>query len=390
MIERIETLGNLPVISWCASIEEGARVQLSHLADHPRLFHHIAVMPDCHQGYGMPIGGVIAARDIIIPNAVGVDIGCGMCALRTGIRSYDEARLKRALAGIRVVIPLGFEHHKKDQDERFMPDIAIDGTMMPVVGREYKSALRQIGTLGGGNHFIELQRDRDGVLRVMIHSGSRNLGKQVADRYNAEAVRIDSGRKHPIPHAWQLAFLDDDSVEGRMYISEMEYCVSFARANRLLMMNRIIGVLGEIFPDAAFDTPVDIAHNYASKEDHFGKTVRVHRKGATFAGKGTIGIIPGSQGTNSYIVRGKGNPESFESCSHGAGRRMGRREAERRLDLDAEREALERRCIIHSLCTRTDLDEAAGAYKDIEEVMRAQDDLVEIVTELAPLAVVKG
>jgi tRNA-splicing ligase RtcB len=390
MRERIETLGNLPVISWCASIEEGAREQLSHLADHPGLFHHIAVMPDCHQGYGMPIGGVIAARDIIIPNAVGVDIGCGMCALRTGIRSYDDARLKLALAGIRVVIPLGFDHHKKDQDERFMPDIDIDGTIMPVVGREYKSALRQIGTLGGGNHFIELQRDKDGVLWVMIHSGSRNLGKQVADRYNAEAERIDAGRKHPLPPAWQLAFLDDDSVEGRMYISEMEYCVSFARANRLLMMNRIIGVLGDIFPDAAFDAPVDIAHNYASEEDHFGKTVRVHRKGATFAGKGTIGIIPGSQGTNSYIVRGKGNPESFESCSHGAGRRMGRREAERRLDLDAEREALERRGIIHSLRTRRDLDEAAGAYKDIEEVMRAQDDLVEIVTELAPLAVVKG
>lgn len=389
MSTRIESLGRLPVLSWCGSIEDGALVQLKNLADHPGLFHHIAVMPDCHQGYGMPIGGVIAAQGIIIPNAVGVDIGCGMCAVKTGIQSYDTVRIKKALEGIRSLVPLGFEHHKHDQDQSVMPDVIADAGM-PVVEREYKSALRQIGTLGGGNHFIELQKDADGVLWVMLHSGSRNLGKQVADHYNAAAVRIDERRKNPLPHSWQLAFLDEDSDEGRKYLDEMHYCISFAHANRNLMLRRVMEVLGNIFPEAAFDSPVNIAHNYASREKHFGRTVWVHRKGATFAGADTIGIIPGSQGAESYIVRGKGHPDSFESCSHGAGRKMGRKEAERKLDFNEERAVLEQKGIIHSLRTKRDLDEASGAYKDIAEVMRSQDDLVEIVTELSPLAVIKG
>jgi tRNA-splicing ligase RtcB len=384
------TLGDIPVYSWCDGIEEGAREQIQHLSCHPRLFHHVAVMPDCHQGYGMPIGGVIAVDGAIIPNAVGVDIGCGMCAVETDIVSNDTERIKKILSGVRSLVPLGFAHHKSAQHRERMPHIEIDGAQMPVVAREYDSALRQVGTLGGGNHFIELQRDTGGHIWIMIHSGSRNIGKQVADHYNRIAVEANERRRDPVPRGWQLAGLDEDSVEGRRYRSEMEYCVAFAHANRALMMERIVSVMGEVFGGAEFSPAINIAHNYASRERHFGKDVWVHRKGATLAGTDTTGIIPGSQGTKSYIVRGRGNPDSFMSCSHGAGRIMGRKEAERRLDLSREREKLERQGVIHSLRSKRDLDEASGAYKEIGTVMRAQNDLVKILVELSPVAVIKG
>ncbi|HEY1407088.1 MAG TPA: RtcB family protein, partial [Spirochaetota bacterium] len=321
--------GALPVLSWCGEIESGALDQIRNLSNHPQLFHHIAIMPDCHQGYGMPIGGVIAADGIIIPNAVGVDIGCGMCAVKTNINSYDDERIRKIVSLVRSQIPVGFEHHKTDQERDAMPRARINDNTMPIVAREYKSALRQLGTLGGGNHFIEIQKDPQNYLWIMIHSGSRNLGKQVADYYNKIAEDLNNRRKNPLPHAWQLSGLDENSAEGEQYREEMSYCVEFAFANRALMMLQIIDITAMVFPRADFASPVNIAHNYASREKHFGKNVWVHRKGATFAGRETIGIIPGSQGTRSFIVRGKGNPDSFLSCSHGAGRKMGRKEAER-------------------------------------------------------------
>lgn len=373
---------------WLKDIEDGAMVQVKNLANLPFAFHHIAIMPDAHQGYGMPIGGVLAAQGVVIPNAVGVDIGCGMCAVKTSLKEVDVTTLKEILGEIRKTIPVGFDHHKNKQDENLMPE--TDGHSTPIVYSQYDSALRQIGTLGGGNHFIEIQKSSDNHIWIMIHSGSRNLGKKVADHYNKIAVELNEKYYSVIDKKQELAFLPIETAEANSYMSEMNYCVEFALANRKLMMSRI----QEIFSKAvkcAFEEPViNIAHNYAVFENHFGKSVLIHRKGAILARKGTIGIIPGSQGTKSYIVKGLGNKDSFESCSHGAGRKMGRKQAQKDLNLDEEIKKLNDKGIVHGIRHQKDLDEAAGAYKDIDIVMANQKDLVEILVALEPLGVIKG
>jgi tRNA-splicing ligase RtcB len=348
-------------------------------------------MPDAHEGYGMPIGGVIASQRAVIPNAVGVDIGCGMCAVKTSLTVPNRESLKRMMTLVRERIPLGFNHRKQKVNADLLPALDDDEAEMPVVTREYEEARTQLGTLGGGNHFVEFQADTGGTLWLMIHSGSRNLGKQVADHYNSLAVDIDRKRHAPLPKEWQLAWLEVDSDQGRSYLAEMQYCVDFALANRRMMMDVLTDIVQEEHGgNAGFEPAINIAHNYAVQESHFGRHVWVHRKGATLATADTEGIIPGSQGTPSYIVRGKGNAESFQSCSHGAGRRLGRKQARRELDLHAEQQRLEAQGILHSVRSRGDLDEAAGAYKDIAEVMANQRDLVEVAAELRPLAVIKG
>ncbi|MDX9941574.1 MAG: RtcB family protein [Bacteroidales bacterium] len=380
----------LPIKMWLNDIKPGALMQARNLARLPFAFSHIALMPDCHEGFGMPIGGVLATRDVIIPNAVGVDIGCGMCAVQTSLSEIDPKTLKGLMAEIRELVPLGFKHHGKPQDEKRMPS-RESRIEMPVVNREYESATYQIGTLGGGNHFIEVQKGSDGQFWIMVHSGSRNIGKQVADYYNRLAIRLNEQWKSNVPRSAQLAWLPVDSKEGRQYLSEMNYCIEFALANRRLMMDNILSVFGDQFKGAFRAAPlINIAHNFAALESHFGQEVMVHRKGATRAGKDTTGIIPGSQGANSYIVKGKGNPQSFESCSHGAGRKMGRKEAIRSLDLKKEIKKLDDQGIFHALRSAGDLEEAPGAYKDIQVVMKNQDDLVDILVELKPLAVIKG
>ncbi|MBW6480785.1 MAG: RtcB family protein [Bacteroidales bacterium] len=389
MIRQINT-EKLPIKLWLNDVEEGALLQARNLANLPFAFKHIALMPDCHQGFGMPIGGVLALDEVIIPNAVGVDIGCGMCAVKTSIEHVSHPQLKNIMAGIREVTPLGFKHHKTIQDEKHMPDNS-DPYTMEVVSREYESARYQVGTLGGGNHFIEIQKGSDGKIWIMIHSGSRNIGKQVADHYNRLAIKLNEQWKSPVPRSAQLAYLPLDTPESQAYMSEMQYCVDFALANRKLMMSRILDIFSDHFKSDFNAFPmINIAHNYASKETHFGNEVIVHRKGATLAEDGTTGIIPGSQGTRSFIVKGKGNPESFNSCSHGAGRIMGRKQAQRSLNLNEEIKKLNEKGIIHALRSVRDLDEAASAYKDIDVVMKNQEDLVEILVELTPLAVVKG
>lgn len=367
--------------------------QALNLANLPFAFRHVAIMPDCHEGYGMPIGGVLATTGVIIPNAVGVDIGCGMCAVKTSLNNFGREVLHQVVGTLRQVIPLGFAHHKSAQDERFMPHHHDLGNI-PVSAREYFSALHQVGTLGGGNHFIEFQQGSDGHIWIMIHSGSRNIGKQVADHYNRLAGKLNEQWGFPQFKQQQLAYLPVDSDEGQTYIHEMNYCIDFAFANRRLMMQRSLEVLNALTGSEAVDfegnAMINIAHNYAASETHFGKEVWVHRKGATRAGLDQLGIIPGSQGTKSYIVRGKGKSESFESCSHGAGRVMGRNEAVRRLNLDEERRKLEAKGIVHSLKSQRDLDEASSCYKDIDKVMELQKDLVGAVVILEPLAVIKG
>jgi tRNA-splicing ligase RtcB (3'-phosphate/5'-hydroxy nucleic acid ligase) len=389
MLKQINS-ERIPIKMWLSDIEEGALQQALNIANLPFAFHHVALMPDCHQGFGMPIGGVLALDSVIIPNAVGVDIGCGMCAVQTTVTDISVPELKEIMNEIRGQVPLGFKHHSKVQDQKLMPS-TDDPNELPVVSREFYSATFQLGTLGGGNHFIEIQRSQEGQVWIMIHSGSRNIGKQVADHYNKLATKLNEEWKSPVPRSAQLAYLPVDSAEGKMYLREMQYCVDFAFANRKHMMERILDIFASKFKRSFNAFPmINIAHNYAAKESHFGRELFVHRKGATLADKNTTGIIPGSQGTQSYIVKGKGNPESFNSCSHGAGRVMGRKQAQRTLDLKEEIRKLEKKGIVHAVRTVKDLDEASGAYKDINIVMKNQEDLVDIIVELTPLAVVKG
>lgn len=392
---KVITTEKLPIKMWLEEIEDGAIAQIKNLANLPFAFKHIAIMPDSHQGYGMPIGGVLATKGVVIPNAVGVDIGCGMCAVKTSLTEIDTDTLKKIMGEIRNAIPVGFEKNKQDNSDngRLLPE---GFSNCKIVNQEFNNACRSIGTLGGGNHFIEIQKGSDGHIWIMIHSGSRNLGKQVADHYNEVAKKLNAKWHSSAPKEYDLAFLPIESEEGKAYIREMNYCVDFALANRKLMMAVISSIFQKetncIFESITSDNIpfINIAHNYAKMENHFGKNVMVHRKGATLATSDTIGIIPGSQGTKSYIVRGLGNPESFNSCSHGAGRKMGRNEAEKTLNLEEEIKKLDDQGILHAIRGKKDLDEASGAYKDIDVVMENQKDLVEILIELTPLGVIKG
>lgn len=388
---------NRPIKMWLDDMEPGALAQARNLANLPFTFKHVAIMPDAHCGYGMPIGGVLATEGVVIPNAVGVDIGCGMCAVKSTLKEVEAVRLKEMLGsaregrGIREMVPVGFKHHKRAQDESLMPDrTPLEQLKDSRVLQLYQGALKQLGTLGGGNHFIEVQKGSDGHIWFMVHSGSRNIGLKVAQYYNREAVRLNGRWRSAVPQKWELAFLPLDTDEGQNYLVEMQYCVDFALANRRLMMNRIKQVVADVVGEVDFEPLINVAHNYAAVEHHFSKDVVVHRKGATRARAGEYGIIPGSQGSKSYIVVGKGNPESFCSCSHGAGRLMGRKQAQRELDLESEKEKLDKLGVVHGLRSIRDLDEAAGAYKDIGRVMENQADLVNIEVELVPLAVMKG
>ncbi len=386
-------INNVTVKSWVTELDEHGRQEVYNLCRLPFVFHHIALMPDAHGGKGMPIGGVLATKNAVIPNAVGVDIGCGMCAVKTSVRVDEltpEILRKGILRGIRKQRPLGRDRHKTPQPEEYMPQgFDIDATTT-VVARQINAARKQIGTLGGGNHFIELQRDDEGYLWIMIHSGSRNLGKQVGEFYNQKAEMLNRRWYSSVVSDLSLPFLPVKSDEFSQYWAEMEYCVEFALCNRRLIMHRIQEVIGDTIPDTRFEPMINIAHNYAAWENHFGENCIVHRKGATLATAGTVGIIPGSQGTCSYITEGLGNPESFMSCSHGAGRRLSRTEARNTLSLQDEIARLDSLGIVHAVRSKADLDESTGAYKDIDEVMAAQSDLVRIRTRLTPIAVIKG
>lgn len=389
-MKKVISTERIPIKLWLDDIEEGALDQAKNIANLPFAFKHVAIMPDSHQGYGMPIGGVLATKGVIIPNAVGVDIGCGMCALKTSLTAISTKDLKNIMSRVRELVPLGFEHHKEKQDLALMPsqdNIIANG----VVERQFVAAQKQIGTLGGGNHFIEIQKGSDEHIWIMIHSGSRNIGLKVADHYNKLAKNLNERWHTSVEKAKDLAFLPIESDEAKKYFAEMQYCVDFAFANRKLMMANVELAFEEQFGNDYQGTDfVNIAHNYARWENHYNTDALVHRKGATSAREGEIGIIPGSQGTKSYIVRGKGNPESFTSCSHGAGRQMGRKQAQRSLDLDEQIACLDKQGILHAIRHQNDLDEAPGAYKNIDVVMENQSDLVDILVELRPLGVIKG
>lgn len=392
---------NVPIKSWCNNPESGAIDQAKNLSSLPFAFKHIALMPDTHQGYGMPIGGVLATLNVIIPNAVGYDGGCGMCAVRTSLREISTEQLKRILGGskeypggIRSTIPHGKgKAHRKAQDISLMPTMTISSNTQNyyIIQTGFESARKQLGTLGSGNHFIEIQKGNDGFIWIMVHSGSRRLGYDVAEYYNKLAKDLNKKWCSSVSKKIDLAFLPLDTKEGKAYLREMNYCLEYAKANRKHMTEAIKKIfINECHGDITFEPTIDVHHNYATIENHYGKNVVIHRKGATSAREGQLGIIPGSQGTSSYIVKGKGNPESFNSCSHGAGRTMSRTKAKKTLNLKEEQKKLDDKGILHSIIGKHQLDEASSAYKDIDVVMEEQKDLVEILVKLTPLAVVKG
>jgi tRNA-splicing ligase RtcB len=389
----VNTENRIPIKSWCEPIEDGAMEQAANLASHPCTYHHVALMPDCHQGYGMPIGGVIACDNAVIPNAVGVDIGCGMCAVKTDARAkrVNTEAIKRIMGDLRRVIPVGFKHH----DVPLQWDGFDDAPEIPVVQRELESARKQLGTLGGGNHFVEIQESDDGFIWLMLHSGSRNFGYKIAKEYNRKAqalCKLWHSKVDNFKGEDGLAFLPIGTSEARDYIEAMNFALRFAMANRATMMMEFKRVVYNELA-CSFSEEINIHHNYAALEHHYGRNVWVHRKGATSAQAGQSGIIPGSMGTSSYIVRGLGNPESFCSCSHGAGRRMGRKEASRTLTIEECDRAMEGIVFGRWGTDRkgnVDLGEAPQAYKDIDAVIEAQADLVDIVVRLHPIGVIKG
>ena len=406
--EAFEDGYRIPVKSWCENCEDGARKQAGNLAKHPALFGHVALMPDAHQGYGMPIGGVVAALNAVIPAAVGVDIGCGMIAVETDVPAerFADMSFRRAFQErlkARIPVGEGESHAQVQQWDGFEQYTANNGARCEL----WPSKLDRmnLGTLGGGNHFIELQKStplREGEAHeskvwMMIHSGSRNLGKRIEEHYHRIAARMCERFHAPLADP-ALAFLPIEEQPGHDYFTDMLFALRYANENRRRMMEAMKETFLESVPEAAFLRTIDIHHNYAAFEEHFGQKVCVHRKGATSAKLDEVGIIPGSMGTASYIVRGLGNPASFMSCSHGAGRAMSRTAASTNLTVEDCDKAME-----GIVCERwhkfkgfgkakgmLDLSEAPQAYKDIEGVIAAELDLVEPLVRLVPLASLKG
>ncbi len=394
-MKKVISTEDRPIKLWLNDIEEGALAQAKNLANHPFVHRHVAIMPDSHQGYGMPIGGVIGTKGVVIPNAVGVDIGCGVLAAKTTLKDITLEEIKKIFGGskefqggIRSAIPTGKKHNSSKCQVRDMPYLPDLPNGYPIVYQQFEKARYQLGTLGGGNHFIEIQKGSDGHIWIMIHSGSRNLGYRVANHYNKVAVDLNEKWASAVPKTHQLAFLPLDTVESYRYMAEMEYCVKFADYNRKYMYSKIRTAFQLVLPNMGFIKSISVPHNYAAMENHFGQNLMIHRKGATRAYKNQCGIIPGSQGTHSYIVIGKGNVDSFMSCSHGAGRLMSRTAAKNTLDLETEQAKL--KGILHSVKSASQLDEAPGSYKNIDDVMLNQTDLIETFVELTPLAVIKG
>ncbi|MBI1390489.1 MAG: RtcB family protein [bacterium] len=386
----------IPIQFYLDEVESGAREQAEWCAKLPHAFHHIALMPDAHQGYAMPVGGVMALKGAVMPNAVGVDIGCGMVAAQTDITRHDVRSEFELLAEtILHSIPVGFEWHKEPQEDEVVERVQAKGKRkaalkqrMPIAAEHADEVPYQLGTLGGGNHFIEFQSDQDGRLWVMLHSGSRNIGYTIANHYHKLAKEYCQSHGSSFPGDY--AYLPLDLPEAQRYLDEMQWAMDFAMQNRLHMLERVFEIMEAVFSRPVRKTmEVRTHHNYAAWETHFGERVLVHRKGAVRALDGETVTIPGSMGTCSYIGRGKGFADSFTSCSHGAGRCMGRLQAKREISRDDFHRQIGN-VIVATPKMNNIIDEAPAAYKDIEDVMQKQQHLVEPLYRLEPIAVVKG
>lgn len=392
-----ETHCKLPIKLWTPTPDDfghdwdAVYQQLRNLANHPLARKWVCAMPDFHVGYGMPIGGVMATKGGVIPNAVGVDIGCGMVAMRTDIDAYmlPRSHLEDLQAEIYRRVPTGFKHQAEPRvlAERLTASF-LDTRPDYVVAEQYENARTQIGTLGGGNHFIELQRcQEDDRLWVMIHSGSRNVGKRVCDHYNKIAKQYMNDFASAVPDL-DLSFLPTSAPEYDSYMAEMRWCMAFAESNRLVMLEAVSDAfLAALGHRPAFDHRIETHHNFAAMENHGGENLLIHRKGAVKSPFGTAVIIPGSMGTASFIGTGMGSTDSYNSCSHGAGRVMGRKAANRDITHDEAVAAMAH--VVYDV-RDGEYDESPLCYKPIDDVMEAQADLVTPRYRLWPLMVVKG
>lgn len=373
-------------------LDEELIKQIKGVSTHPARVGHVVILPDSHLGYGMPIGCVLATKDAVVPNAVGVDIGCSMSLVRTSLKRDDVSleELNRIVDEIYRTVPVGQNHNKEKQNSKvFNKELypAWDNTV--ICKQEYESAQYQIGTLGGGNHFIEIQVGEDGYIYIMIHSGSRNLGYKVCKYYNKIAEDLCNRYYHKDVVKNQLAFIPKGLDEYDAYTAEMNLCKEFAKENHLSMQTRVAYAIVKVLNrDITFSEPILTTHNYATYEHIDGQNLMIHRKGAISAREGVKAIIPGSQGTSSYLVEGLGNPASLYSASHGSGRKMSRAKAKSNLNLSVEQARMGD--IVHRIKSIEDLEEAPSAYKDIEDVIKRESMLVKPVMKLRPIAVVKG
>jgi tRNA-splicing ligase RtcB len=386
---------NVPIKLWAPLEEVDAKViaQLENVAALPWVAHHVAVMADVHAGRGATVGSVIAMRGAVAPAAVGVDIGCGMAAVETSLRASDLPESLRALRGaIERAIPVGFDAHEAAAWERTTDELRAEGGAIMEGYRALAAqpkgltdkVVNQIGTLGGGNHFIEVCLDTEDRVWLMLHSGSRHIGKLLADHHVEIAQRL--GHNQALADRDLAVFLAG-TKPFEAYRHDLFWAQRYARFNRAVMLHLLGEVVHRFWPRAELRPAISCHHNYVAEEVHFGEELLVTRKGAIRAGRGELGIIPGSMGTRSFIVRGLGNAASFESASHGAGRRMSRGEARRRFtvaDLRFQTEGVE--------CRKDPgvVDEAPKAYKNIDAVMAQQQDLVEVVAALKQVVCVKG
>jgi tRNA-splicing ligase RtcB (3'-phosphate/5'-hydroxy nucleic acid ligase) len=400
--EIIETSG-VPIKAWTrgVGVEDAARKQLENVARLPIVFHHVAVMPDVHYGIGATVGSVVPTEDAIIPAAVGVDIGCGMMAIETDL---PAARLPDSLKNLRLAIEKAVPHGRSSNggkgDRGAWHNVpAPAARAWKQLSAEYDQIVdkharvgqgndvNQLGTLGGGNHFIEVCLDERDRVWFMLHSGSRGVGNRIGS-YFINLAKEDMRRHVKNLPDQDLAYLREGTSHFADYVQAVEWAQRYAMTNRQLMMDAVIAAARKELPAFQLgEHAVNCHHNYVAREHHFGRDVFVTRKGAVRARQGDLGIIPGSMGARSFIVRGKGNPESFHSCSHGAGRVMSRGEAKRRFTVEDHvkaTEGIECRKDVHVI------DETPAAYKPIEKVMAAQSDLVDVVHELRQVVCVKG
>ena len=406
----VNNSGAMPIKIWNTSLEaldERCIEQTDRLSQLPFIHKWVALMPDAHAGKGMPIGGVIACDGVVIPNAVGVDIGCGMAFAQTNIpvsllreTVTGSGTLVQAICGdILRNIPTGFNHYKKpqpsavlDRAKEELSKYEADSELLPQIDEGYF----QTGTLGGGNHFIELQQDENGMCCIMLHSGSRHFGNIIGQHFNRIAAALNEKWYSSVPSEWKLPFLPADADEGRRYLNYMQLAMDFAYENRAVMLSRIKEIFTRyVFKytgtEPVYSNEINCHHNYAALENHYGKNVWVHRKGAVHAGEGELGIIPGAMGSYSYIVKGKGNPESFTSSSHGAGRLYSRTGAMAAFTAEKVMCDLKAKNVVLAKHNKSDVaEESCFAYKDISEVMANQQDLVEPIKTLFTVGVVKG
>ncbi len=396
-IQKIISKGKVPVKIYTDEVDHGAMQQLYNIAQLPFIHSHVAAMPDVHLGKGATVGSVIPTKGAIIPAAVGVDIGCGMNAIRLSIKAKD---LPDNLRGIRLAIeeaiPVGFNMHKTER-ARQSTIRALSGGLDQVIGKHkkiysmqkkpYQTWIRQIGTLGGGNHFIELCLDENDDVWIMLHSGSRGVGNAIG-QYFINLAKKDMGQHIVNLPDKDLAYFTEGAKYFDDYVQAVEWAQDYAMANRREMMHLILGALRKKLPKFGITKEaINCHHNYVSQEVHFGEKVFVTRKGAISAGLDELGIIPGSMGAKSFIVRGKGNPQSFCSCSHGAGRKLSRSAAKRQFD---EQDVARQTEGVECRKDKGIIDEIPSAYKDIEKVMENQIDLIEVVHTLKQIVCVKG